>query len=610
MALSDAQVFEGDGTTRDFTILGEILSESHVRVWIDDVIQSSDDWDLLGSTVIFDTAPNDGVNIQFLVSTTGTDFPSNPSAIGDVSININDVITVAANLGIISTTSTNINDVVTVASNIDAVNEVASNKTNIDNVVNNKTNIDTVATDISNINIVATDISNVINVSNNIEEVKILNTAIEDGVLPFERIVITVNNIDELLEVLPSNGDTVIVKDLNRGGTFIYDATQSAVNNGGTVFDGWVRQYSGVVNAKWFGAKGDGVTDDSIAFSNVYSFVNPKQRIFVPFGNYNITTFPANTKDVVWYIDDGLFTSDINLLNLPSTKISSLSLWDDATSNQYGSVRYDRIANYSGGVTGNVATALNIKTTTSAGAKNFEWALLSALDNSSTLTDATENVAIYGQASKKSNGKTWAGCFEINDTYNAYGVGEGDTIGIEVTVRPSEGSADTNFQRIGVHVAGHSTAMSEWGRAYYASGNNIRYREVYSNAASFSKAVFFNAGIATETGENSALMRDTGTSSYGINLKNATYTSNIALALKSGHKISFEETQVVTQYFNGSSLVFSGVECLFVKGIAINSSGNISSTATAGVSILPSNPNGFINIKIDGETYKIPYYGA
>lgn len=46
----------------------------------------------------------------------------------------------------------------------------------------------------------------------------------------------------------------VIVKDLNRGGTFIYDATQSAVNNGGTIFDGWVRQYSGAVNVEWFGA--------------------------------------------------------------------------------------------------------------------------------------------------------------------------------------------------------------------------------------------------------------------------------------------------------------------------------------------------------------------
>lgn len=157
MALSDAQIYNGDGSTRDFTILGEILSESHLRVWIDDVLQSSDDWDLLGNTVLFNDAPDDGANVQFLVSTTGTDFPSNPSAIGDVSININDVITVAANIGIINTVSTNINDAIVVGSNIDNVNDVASNKTNIDAVVNNKTNIDTVATNISKVTTVADD---------------------------------------------------------------------------------------------------------------------------------------------------------------------------------------------------------------------------------------------------------------------------------------------------------------------------------------------------------------------------------------------------------------------------------------------------------------------
>ena len=92
MALSDAQVYSGDGSTRDFTILGEILSESHLRVWINDELQSSDDWDLLGNSVLFDTAPLVDDIVQFLVSTTGTDFPSNPSAVGNVSIYINEVI--------------------------------------------------------------------------------------------------------------------------------------------------------------------------------------------------------------------------------------------------------------------------------------------------------------------------------------------------------------------------------------------------------------------------------------------------------------------------------------------------------------------------------------
>lgn len=145
-------------------------------------------------------------------------------------------------------------------------------------------------------------------VADNIEEVKALNVSIEDGVLPFEKITTTTETVDSLLTLYASSGDTVIVKEdglvyiyqssqwicrgwktvysieqlegLNvsiylkaklvldgRSGDFIYDATQSAVNNSGTIFNGWVRQYSGGVYVEWFGAVGDGITDDLHAFN-------------------------------------------------------------------------------------------------------------------------------------------------------------------------------------------------------------------------------------------------------------------------------------------------------------------------------------------------------
>lgn len=84
------------------------------------------------------------------------------------------------------------------------------------------------------------------------------------------RITYTVETIEDLITV-PASYTTCIVKDPNRGGTFIYDAAKASENNGGTNFSGWVRQYDGAANVKWFGAKGDGVTDDTAAILNMAS---------------------------------------------------------------------------------------------------------------------------------------------------------------------------------------------------------------------------------------------------------------------------------------------------------------------------------------------------
>lgn len=79
-----------------------------------------------------------------------------------------------------------------------------------------------------------------------------------------------VNTVADLSTV-PSPNTFVMVKDLKRGGIFKYEATGYTTDSGivfpaTTIGSGhWVRQFTGTVCADWFGAVGDGVTNDTSA---------------------------------------------------------------------------------------------------------------------------------------------------------------------------------------------------------------------------------------------------------------------------------------------------------------------------------------------------------
>lgn len=143
------------------------------------------------------------------------------------------------------------------------------------------------------------------------------NLAINNGITIFNgwtrqaEITAIVETIDELSLVDITKYSTVIVKDIDRGGTFIYDNSKALENNGGTIFNGWVRQYDGAVNVKWFGAKGDGITDDTVAIQNA---INIGKNVHIPNGIYNISnelTIPFG----VAIIGNGIGLSILNALS-------------------------------------------------------------------------------------------------------------------------------------------------------------------------------------------------------------------------------------------------------------------------------------------------------
>jgi len=119
-----------------------------------------------------------------------------------------------------------------------------------------------------------------------------------------------VNTINDLMALSPVPSDNHVhvlgyhMPADGGGGDFYWDATSTKVTNGGTIFEGtatvtptplatlstgkWLRYYSESINLKWFGAKGDGTTNDSPAFQSMIDYCEPAgtKDVIIPFGEF------------------------------------------------------------------------------------------------------------------------------------------------------------------------------------------------------------------------------------------------------------------------------------------------------------------------------------
>lgn len=113
-----------------------------------------------------------------------------------------------------------------------------------------------------------------------------------------------------LQRIVPASPIAVIVKGYTTpgdggGGSFYWDAANIATDDGGTIIrpvgvlvGAWIRIFSGSMNIRWFGAKGDGVTDDAtpiadaiaVAIASAASSTSVKGSVFIPKGKFVVAS--------------------------------------------------------------------------------------------------------------------------------------------------------------------------------------------------------------------------------------------------------------------------------------------------------------------------------
>lgn len=223
-----------------------------------------------------------------------------------------------------------------------------------------------------------------------------------------------------------------------------------------------------LVSVKKFGAKGDGVTDDTAAFQAAIDSTTDGEIavITVPSGSYAgaLSTLSVGSRTVVWQELGGVsYVSSAP----PGKRTNAKYLGDATRAWSYGHsgfadnttsgdsadrpvVRIQRDANHTGGSTSVNASALSVQTTvnlTSGRVDNYENAYIGQVDSyRNDTTTGSPNISVFQGTCFKHNAST-GGFFGANfvardQTGRASSVSKGGLVGCEVDVVAS-GPDDT-----------------------------------------------------------------------------------------------------------------------------------------------------------------------
>lgn len=145
-------------------------------------------------------------------------------------------------------------------------------------------------------------------------------------------------------------GDASSIQLTSNGVDGLFALSDSGLDNGGTTIvdangRAWNRVYSGEINVRWFGAKLDGVTDDTMAVNAATAFcsANGGGTVLVPTGNCRIGSGGIKVKSNVLIKGCGSDNTFLQVTGSPSTVCVDFSLF--AADFNYGGVENLTIRN-------------------------------------------------------------------------------------------------------------------------------------------------------------------------------------------------------------------------------------------------------------------------
>jgi hypothetical protein len=376
-----------------------------------------------------------------------------------------------------------------------------------------------------------------------------------DSILYEEGYIVTAGNfiagkIYRILSVGTTNFTSIGATSNTSGLHFIATGAGSGTGNAelSQTVETKLQQY---ISVKDFGAVGDGVTDDYVAFQAAYDNVNANATIFIPAGTYKCSTMLtfSGTKRVHWVTNtDTRWVTSADLTNV------FVESFNTATANYWRSHEY--FADNNEGAGGLLQTYLVRESTNNASGYQWDGHRIHLIHKD------TSSVGV-------SKGAIGQSIFAYVDASNSYGQLWCQNLYVRVSpggdgvLRGSETNLDNN-----------GTVVKEVGAQYNKLGSLIT-----------TKALAGTAGSVVGKGAGDGWYKGF------IVLGDAIVSDTDARA--------FEYTDFFEVMSDGTVLVGKGANQIFTVGVTITPTGQVNATATGGVSLLTLNRTETLSVSTD-----------